>query len=180
MLVVLVGLVGLVGLSRLIALRLSSVLRSPLSLGSEGDLTDRLAGATGGRGHIVVLGLDPGGRDLDPDQLPVDPHRVQVPRRRPPFGLGHPYTERPRRFPDDGPQMGHRRLVGKHVHHGTRATLLHDDRRQPGIVGARLDQGADGMRQLLPGGVIDVGFQQGNGLAGISLAGRRLPLSPVR
>ncbi len=104
-------------------------------------------------------------------------------------GVGHPDPERPGLGPEHGPQRPAPRRVGQDVDHVPGPPLLHDHGGQPGVVGARLEQGGHGMGQLLAGGVVDVGLEQGHGWpasasgrpgAGIRSRSRRRPPGSTR
>ena len=57
------------------------------------------------------------------------------------------------------------RRVGQGADRVGGPALLHHDRRDPGVVGAGVEQRGDGVGQHLAGGVVDVGLEQHDGLA---------------
>ena len=151
----------------------------PLLLGPGHHLAQRAAGAAGHPGGVVVFDLDPPGADLDPHGQPVD-----LDRRRSARACG----QRSRRWPRTPSEpvsavstAGHlagQRGIGQGADRVGRPALLHDDGGDPGVVGAGLEQRADGVGQRLAGGVVDVDLEQHDGLAGRSARPDRRRRSP--
>ena len=132
----------------------------------------------GGQSHILVLGLDPARAHLDPDQLAIDHDRLD----RPAAGQRSPVVSRtPERSglrPEHVAELGDLDRIAQHVDHVSGPALLHHHRATARRRGRRPRAGADGVGQLLAGGVVDVGLEERHGLAGVRPRGRRDRRSP--
>ena len=146
----------------------------PDGLGQSQNLTERTTGCRGHTGRIIMFGLGPTGGHLDRDRVSVDYHFTHGPSCRPPLDGVGPYAERSRLRRQHLGNHGHCGRIAQSAHHMGRAALLHHDRRDPGIVGARFEALGDGVGEGLAGGVVDVHLQLHQCLARTRRSGRRV------
>ena len=83
----------------------------------------------------------------------------------------HPHAERARLPQEDGSHRLDRRRIAQHAHGVGGAALLHDDRRDPRVVGTCREQHRHGVGEHFAGHVVDVRFEESDGRAVVAGCG---------
>ena len=147
-------------------------------LGPRGHDVERESRAIGDPRHVVEFGLHAAWADLQADGLAVDLGLGPASRRRPPFGRQRPHPEGPGGVAEDLAQATGQGRVAQRVEGVAGSSLLHHHGGDPGVVGARIEQGRHCPPELFAGRVVEVGLEDGDRLARACRRPRRPPFDP--